>query len=326
LAVYVSFEQREIDAVAEVFRLGRVLEWRGIPQGSINTNYRLETERGRFFLRHTTVRASSELEFEAALLSHLHESRFPAPTLVWSADGRPFWPALGGRVSVFEWLSGHELSRADLDGEHARTLGRELGKLHRLTNSFSGDRPNPYGAGIVRSWVEGLRAHEAEEIRGIALELDEALAVAAPVGELVPWGVIHGDLFMDNVKWIGDRISAIFDFEMACRDALVLDLAIALNAWCFDSGRYDPDLSQMLVGGYEDERALGASEREALYRAALFGAVRYTASRIRDFHLSGVPADRLAPKDFRTYLARVRVLRAMGPAGFRALLGLGKQP
>jgi homoserine kinase type II len=322
LAVYIPFEQREIDAVAEVFRLGKVLGSHGIPQGSINTNYRLETDRGRFFLRHTTVRSASELEFEAALLGHLHESRFPAPTLVWTVDGRPFWPALEGRISVFEWLAGDELSRGDLDRQHARALGRELGKLHRLTNSFSGDRPNPYGAEVVRPWVEALGAHETQEIRGIARELGEALAAAEPVGELLPCGVIHGDLFMDNVKWIGDRVSAIFDFEMACRDLLVLDLAIALNAWCFDSGRYLPDLSRMLLAGYEDERPLGSTERDALYRSALFGAVRYTASRIRDFHLSGVPADRLAPKDFRTYLARVRALRAMGPAGFRTLLAL----
>ena len=322
MAVYVPLERREIDAVAEVFGLGGVVEWRGIPQGSINTNYRLETQGGLFFLRHTSVRAASELEFEAALLSHLHESRFPAPTLVWTVDGRPFWSAFGGRISLFEWLTGDELSRADLDAEHARAVGRELGKLHRVTNSFSGDRSNPYGGPIVRSWVEELLAHQDGEIRAVSRELGEALAAAEPLGELIPRGVIHGDLFMDNVKWIGDRISAFFDFEMACRDALVLDLAIALNAWCFDSGRYVADLSRPLLAGYQDERILGASERDALYRAALFGAVRFTASRIRDFHLSGVPADRLAPKDFRTYLARVRLLRAMGPAGFRTVLGL----
>jgi homoserine kinase type II len=325
LAVYVPFEQREIDAVAAAFGLGKVVEWHGIPQGSINTNYRMKTAGGRFFLRHTTVRTAAELEFEAALLGHLHESRFPAPTLVWTIDGRPFWPALGGRVSVFEWLTGDELSRAELDGEHARCLGRELGKLHRITNSFLGNRPNPYGPEVVRPWVEGLLANQDQEIRSIALELGEALAAAEPLGELVPRGVIHGDLFMDNVKWIGDRVSAIFDFEMACRDALVLDLAIALNAWCFDSGQYLPDLSRVLVAGYEEERKLEASELDGLYRASVFGAVRYTASRIRDFHLSGVPAERLAPKDFRTYLARVRALRAIGPTGFRALVGLEKR-
>ena len=322
MAVYVAFEQREIDAVAEVFGLGKVLDCRGIPHGSINTNYRLDTERGRFFMRHTSVRAPSELEFEAALLEHLHQSAFPAPVLVYTREGRPFWPALDGRVSVFQWLIGEELSRAELDDAHARAVGRELAKLHRVANSLELERPNPYGPRVVQGWVDALSSHPVEEIRNIAQELRDALAVAVPMGELIPLGVIHADVFMDNVKWIGDRVSAFFDFEMACRDALVLDLAIALNAWCFDAGKYVGDLCQELVAGYEEERPLSRSEVEALFRAALFGAVRYTASRLRDFHLSGVPPDRLAPKDYRTYLARVRELKALGEARFRAVAGL----
>ena len=323
MAVYVAFEQREIDAVAEVFGLGAVLQWHGIPHGSINTNYRVETERGRLFMRHTTVRTPSELEFEAALLAHLHESAYPAPVLLPTREGRPFWTVLGGRVSVFQWLPGDELSRGDLDPGHARRVGYELAKLHRVSNSFAGERPNPYGPRIVHAWVESLLAHEREEIRNVARELQGALATAIPLGELVPLGVIHGDLFMDNVKWIGDRVSAVFDYEMACRDALVLDLAIALNAWCFDGGKYIGDLCRALIAGYEDARTLSRSEVDAFFRAALFGAVRYTASRLRDFHLSGVPADRLAPKDYRTYLARVRELGSLGESRFRGLVGLG---
>jgi homoserine kinase type II len=139
---------------------------------------------------------------------------------------------------------------------------------------------------------------------------------------LDPRGVIHADLFMDNVKWLGDRVSALFDFEMACRDAYVLDVAITLNAWCFDNGEYRPELCRGLLRGYQVERSLMPVEREHLFGHALFGAVRYTASRIRDFHLSGLPPDKLAPKDFRTYLARARALSAMGPGGLRALAGV----
>ncbi len=141
-------------------------------------------------------------------------------------------------------------------------------------------------------------------------------------GDLVPRGLIHADLFMDNVKWLGDRVSAFFDFEMACRDAYTLDLAITLNAWCFP-GAYESDLCRGLLRGYQEARPLNTGERVDLFHQCLFGAVRYTASRIRDFHLSPLPPDKLFKKDFRTYLARVRALTDMGPAGFKALLGLG---
>ena len=321
MAVYTELSSEELSELAAAFGLGAISEAVGIPQGSINTNLRLETASGRFFVRHTTVRSEDELRYEAALLDHLHASAFPAPTLVRSLRGEPFIPLRGGRVCVFHWLTGEEKTRSQLTFEHTRALGRELGKLHRVTNAFTLQRENPYGPLVVRGWLEGIAGRPEPELQEIAGELQDALKEALPFGDLVPRGTIHADLFLDNVKWLGDRVSAIFDFEMACHDALVLDVAITLNAWCFDR-EYQEPLCRTLLQGYEEERPFIPGEAQALYHAALFGAVRYTASRIRDFHLSGVGADRLAPKDFRTYLARVRALRALGEGGFLRKVGL----
>jgi homoserine kinase type II len=109
---------------------------------------------------------------------------------------------------------------------------------------------------------------------------------------------------------------------MACKDTYGLDVAITLNAWCFDNGVYRPELCKPFIRGYQDARPLPAVERDNFFGHALFGAVRYTASRIRDFHLSPLPPEQLTRKDFRTYLARARALDAMGPKGFRDFLGL----
>jgi homoserine kinase type II len=298
--------------------LGDLVSATGIPQGSINTNYFLYTTTGRYFLRHTTVRSDADLRFEASLLLLLAESHFPAPHLHLSRSGEPFLALAGGRVSVFGYLPGEELTRDRLTTDHCERLGAELAKLHRIGNSLAGDRANPYGPALVRSWLAELSGHPDEELAGIARECEVHLDQVAQ-GGLTPRGVIHADLFMDNVKWLGDRVSAFFDFEMACRDELVLDIAITLNAWCFDR-EYQPAFCRALVRGYQDVRKLSPGERGRLYRQALFGAVRYTASRIRDFHLSPLPPERLFRKDFRTYLARVRALDAMGPSGFEDLL------
>jgi homoserine kinase type II len=321
MAVYTQLGLEQLAEIGRAFKLGAVRSARGIPHGSINTNYRLETETGIYFLRHSTVRSGLDLEFEAALIGHLVHGGFPAPTSIQTIEGSPFLETAGGRASVFRYLAGEELTRAQLTIEHCERLGAELAKLHRIANSFDGDRANPYSPAQVRAWLEELGGGGDASLRAIASELRQLLSESQSFkGGLLRRGPIHADLFMDNVKWVGDRISAFFDFEMACRDALVLDVAITLNAWCFD-GQYQAPLCRGLIRGYRSERELDPAEQDALYFYALFGAVRYSASRIRDFHLSPLPPERLVRKDYRTYLARARALREMTSAGFRSMLG-----
>jgi homoserine kinase type II len=319
--VYTELSSEQLSEVARAFQLGDLRAARGIPHGSINTNFRLEAGTGIYFLRHSTVRSAADLDYEASLIAHLVQGGFPAPTLVQTKEGASFLEVAGGRASVFRYLPGEELTRAGLTTEHCEQVGAELAKLHRIANSFSGDRVNPYSPAQVREWLDELGRKRDAEIQSIAGELRELLEESQSFESgLLPRGAIHADLFMDNVKWVGDRISAFFDFEMACRDAFVLDLAIALNAWCFEE-RYRPDLCRGIVRGYRTQRPLYPLEQEGLYFQALFGAVRYSASRIRDFHLSPLPPERLARKDFRTYLARARALHAMRPAAFKAMVG-----
>jgi len=321
VAIYAALGEGDFETVSREYGLGKVAPT-GIPQGSINTNYRLETSRGRFFLRHTTVRSEADLFFEARLLEHLAEGAFPGPRIVPTLQGGDFLSLAGGRVTLFGYLAGEELSRRQLTTDHLERLGAEVGKLHRLTNSFDLDRQNPYDDATVEGWLRELEIHSDPALRQIATEELRLLErTRRPHLALIPRGVIHADIFLDNVKWLGDRVSAIFDFEMACRDALILDVAITLNAWCFD-GAYQPELCAALLRGYQQERPLQEGESEHLLDAARFGAIRYTASRIRDFHLSPLPPERLAPKDFRTYLARSRALAAMDTREFQRLLGL----
>jgi len=323
MAVHTALPPEAFARVAEAYGLGAVREVVPIPQGSINTNHRLETEGGRYFMRHTTVRSTDDLRFESALLAHLAEFHFPGPVLLTPRSGAPFLELEGGRVSVFRWLPGEELRHPRLTADHLEALGTELGKMHRDTQSFSGSRDNPYGPGTVHGWIVGLTGHPDAELARVAAELERYLGKAEAVRQgLEPRGVIHADLFMDNVKWLGERVGAFFDFEMACREAYGLDVAITLNAWCFDGGQYLPELCRAFMRGYQDVRPLSPVERGNLFGHALYGAVRFTASRIRDYHLSPLPPEKLARKDYRTYLNRARTLAAMGPEGLAGLLGL----
>ncbi|MCP3097693.1 homoserine kinase [Myxococcus sp. K15C18031901] len=323
MAVHTVLSPATFTRIADTFALGQLQGVTPIPQGSINTNHRVETATGRYFVRHTTVRSPDDLRFEAALLTHLAAYHFPSPVLVPTRDGAPFVELEGGRVTVFHWLPGEELRHPGLTADHLERLGAELGKLHRDTQSFTGSRANPYSPEVVRGWLHGLSRHPDAELASVAKGLEGDLDRAQALRQgLEPLGVIHADLFTDNVKWLGDRVGSFFDFEMACREAYGLDVVITLNAWCFEGGQYLPDLCRALVRGYQDVRPLAPVERANLFGHALFGAVRFTASRIRDYHLSPLPADKLVRKDYRTYLARARALSAMGPEGYARLLGL----
>ncbi len=324
MAVHTALPPEAFARVAEAYGLGKVVEVTPIPQGSINTNHRFTTDSGRYFLRHTTVRSADDLRFEAALLAHLAAYHFPGPVLLLPGhEEPPFLELEGGRVSVFRWLPGEELRHPALTADHLERLGAELGKLHRDTQSFSGSRANPYGPDTVRGWLVGLSRNPDKDLAAVAGELERYLEKAEGVRQgLEPRGVIHADLFMDNVKWLGDRVGAFFDFEMACREAYGLDVAITLNAWCFEGGVYLPELCRAFVRGYQDVRPLSPVERANLFGHALYGAVRFTASRIRDYHLSPLPPDKLVRKDYRTYLDRARTLAALGPQGVAGLLAL----
>ncbi len=315
MAIYTDLTQHDFEAIATAFGLGTVAHAVFVPQGSINTNVKLETGAGRFFVRHTTVRSPSDLEFEAGVLGLLHEAKVPAPVMRRTLQGAASVELRGGRACVFELIHGEEMTRAQLTPEHLLELGRVLGRFHRAAAAFTAPRENPYGSARVRGWIEGLLGHSDPEVANAAQVLARALPTERP--GLIPGGVIHADLFMDNVKWLGTRISALFDFEMACVDALALDLAITLNAWCFEQGQYNWRNARALVDGYRAERPMDPREFDALHGLLLFGAVRFTASRIRDFHLSPLPPEKLARKDFRTWLARVTTLLSLGSDGVK---------
>lgn len=318
MAIYTHLTPVDFELISSRYGLGQVVEAKGIPQGSINSNFQLTTQHGRYFVRHTTVRSESELEFEASLLEHLASNHLSVPRML-RVEGQASIQWANGRVCLFTYLQGEEKTKASLTAENVASVGKELARFHAAARGFSQKRSNPYATSKVREWLSALALHSDSEVSQTAVELLEvaAHAMAAPAEEL-PQGIIHADLFLDNVKWLDNKLSAFFDFEMACQGEWVYDLAITLNAWCYAS-QYQSTFLRSLLSGYESVRLLTPAEWEALHSRLLLGAIRFTASRIRDFHLSPLPSEQLARKNFRTYLQRVRDLQNLGPRGFTRL-------
>lgn len=325
VAIKTEVARDGLEQVCAAWGLGPLHDARGIPEGSINTLYSLETGAGRFVLRLSEGRSEPEVAFETALLAHLEWHRFPAARLVPRRDGARHGTVAGRFACVFRWAAGE--SRRTLDVEQLRDSGRLLARLHLLTEDFEPSLRNRNGPDAVRAWIReivaktALRPEDAELRLGVPLlESEAALLDALPPA---PEGVVHADWFPDNLRYVGARVAAVLDFEMACRGPYVLDLATALHAGCFgDDGRYDPARTHALVDGYVSERPLSATERRALWPWARFSALRFTASRVLDFHLSELPPERLLRKDWRRFRDRLATTAGLGEAGFLALCGL----
>jgi homoserine kinase type II len=320
VALYHPLTEAELGDLCDRFRL-RLQSAEGVPQGSINTNYRLTCDQGRYFLRFTTVRSQAELDFEASLLFHLKRGGFPCAEPLRTREGSAYSGYQAGWVSIFQHLAGEELGPEAVTADHASEIGRALGRLHRLGSSFEGQRENPYGEATIRHWLGDLVSRDlADDIAAAVRGAGQTLP-AASVQLGLPRGAIHGDLFRDNVKWLDGRVSGIFDFEMACVDDLALDVGITLLVWTFGADAFDRPRVRALLDGYQRERKLLPEERSGLYTRATFGAVRYTLSRIRDFHLAQVGASALTRKPWQRYAQRLEELKRLGPEAFAEICG-----
>jgi homoserine kinase type II len=199
-------------------------------------------------------------------------------------------------------------------------VGEQLGRLHDLASGFQATRPNPYGPSRVRAWLDELDAHAHDrEIDPARPLLEDELARAGAL-PAAPRGLVHGDLFIDNVLWIGPRISGLLDWEMSCVDPFAYDVGVSLNAWCY-TGAFQRDRAHALLEGYRSRRRVERDTLDALYPWACYAALRFTASRIHAFHGTPLGADRLAWKDWRRYRDRLAALRDLGERGFRDLVG-----
>jgi homoserine kinase type II len=217
-------------------------------------------------------------------------------------------------VSVFPWREGHHLPAEAITQELAATFGSALAALHRagLDLSPSWRRGSIYDhAHLVARYQRFEREHDplltdAKRILGEELAI---ASQAASIRRSATHGIIHGDLFRDNVLWQRDRITAILDFEQASGGSLAYDIAVCINDWCWSSGQPRIELARALVDGYERVRPLSDGDREALPYEIRAAATRFTITRITDVYLARVTNP---DKDFRAFLARVEAWR--GPS------------
>jgi homoserine kinase type II len=326
VGTFTQLAAAEMQALARTFGLGDVLACRPIAAGTINSNFDLVTARGRFFLRINEGKSEGDVAWEATLVTLLAQRGVPTPPPLLAKGGYPYAavpkmePAglapAGGidkYASVFAWRDGHHLGERDVTTDRAHTFGVALAQLHRagleLPEGFR--RTSIYDHAHLVARYHGFSRSDDPELQTAIAILGEELTTAeraAPVRRMATYGLIHGDLFRDNVLWNDDKLTAILDFEQASGGSLAYDLAVCINDWCWD-GAPRLDLAAALLAGYQSVRPLADADRAALPIELRAAAARFTITRITDVYLAKVDNPE---KDFRAFLARC--LAWKGPA------------
>jgi homoserine kinase type II len=319
--------EQQLHAYAEAFGLGSLQEIHPIAAGSVNTNYRLVCSGGSYFLRVNEAKGEADVDYEVALVDHLRAAGVPTAGPVFTRDGGVAIAHPAGPISVFHWVPGEPVSAAEVTPHHTEALGRHLAELHIAGSAFARHRPQPYGE--VELWRRMDRIQQAtlgdEVLEPLTPRLREALVrwSSERSGEL-PAGAIHADLFCDNVLWRGPSLAALIDFEQAGDGPWLYDLAVCLHSWCFSAPEqpdaYLGERALALVRGYESVRPVRPAEREALFAEASWAALRFTVTRITDFHLRPAAGLRVE-KEFGRYWRRYQQLQRLGPEGLATLVG-----
>lgn len=307
MAVYTPVSDESLAAFLGLYDLGTPRSFKGIAEGVENSNYYLETNRGRFILTLFERRADpKDLPYFMALKQHLASKGFSCPAPVEAIDGRVLQSLEGRPAVIVTFLDG--LSPRRPSAAQCRSIGEALARMHLALEDFDGTRPNALGpASWPKLWAG--RADTAEALQpGLAALIHsdlDAIASARPASREMPRGTIHADLFPDNAFFLGDQFSGAIDFYFACTDALAYDIAVCLNSWAFEDGReYNYSKGAALISGYQSVRPLQPIEKEALPALCRGAALRFFLTRLVDW--TDTPADALVrPKNPLEYADRL---------------------
>ena len=306
MAVYTDVTDSELQEFLKAYDLGRLLALKGIAEGVENSNFLLHAEAGYFILTLYEKRvAEDDLPFFIGLMDHLAERGIACPLPVKARDGTALHALAGRPAAVISFLEGIWVRRPKAG--HCQALGAAMAQMHLAGGDFPMYRANALSLNSWRPLFDASRARadtvEAGLADYISAELD---ALEAGWPDDLPGGVIHADLFPDNVFFLNDELSGLIDFYFACNDMLAYDIAICLNAWCFEADNsFNVTKARALMAGYESVRQLAPNERDALPVLARGAALRFLLTRLHDW-LTVPEGALVTPKDPLEYVRKLR--------------------
>lgn len=317
MAVYTIVDDTDLANFLAAYDLGNVLSLAGIAEGVENSNYLLRTDRANYILTLYEKRVdANDLPFFMEVMETLSQAGMNCPLPVAAMDGTVLRELNGRPCAVFSFLDG-TWSRFP-NKEKCRALGVALGEMHMKAQAVTRKRANALGPEAWQPLFDSIAAHADDLGPNMRTNIQSQLtALLAAWPHDLPSGVIHADLFPNNVLFVGDKLTGLIDFYFACEDTLAYDVGICLNSWCFEAdGSFNLTKSRALIKGYETVRPLSDAEIAAIPTLAAGSAMRFFLTRLYDW--IHTPEDALvSPKDPMEYWSILRFHQSVtGPGSY----------
>lgn len=306
MAVYTKVSETQLDSLLANYSIGKLKALREIESGVENSNYFLTTDKNKYVLTIFEKRVKREdLPFYLGLMQHLAQKNIPCPTPIITHDNQLISSISGKPSTIISFLNGKGVNQ--IQNYHLEELGKYMAKMHIAADDYPGKIKNSFS---LESWIELFDKvkSRADEVKpGLASEIEKELAfLSKNWPDNLPDGIVHGDMFPDNVFFDGEKLVGIIDFYFACHDFLMYDLSVCINAWCFEKNS-DLNVTKVkkMFSEYEKIRHLKKEELDALPILTMGAAMRFLLTRLYDW-LSHDKEALVTPKNPLEYLAKLR--------------------
>ena len=308
MAVYTKFNRDKIEKILSYYDLGKLDQFKGIEEGIENTNYFLSVEKKKFILTIYEKRVKSEdLPFFSDLMSSLNKSNFKCPAPIINKQNKTITDFEGKKLMIVSFLEGK--AKQNLSPLNCKSIGIEIAKMHKITKDFKFSRENDLSVKSWRNLFDSVKGKCSKIHKDLPKLIEENLKdVEKNWPKDLPRGIIHADLFHDNIFFLQDKFSGIIDFYFSCEDFFAFEIAICFNALCFDGLKdnlsFNVTKAKNFIDGYTSIRKLNENEKNNIKVLSQGAALRFLLTRVFDA-LNTVEGAIVKIKDPIEYLKRL---------------------
>ena len=287
MAVYTKLSKDQLEKLFSMYDLGKVINHKGIKEGIENTNYFVQTNKNKFILTIYERRVEEkDLPFFMSLMRNIFDSNFPSPEPMINKNGNYITEILGKKAAVVSFINGS--AKKNLSPENCYEVGLQTAKLHKITKNLTGKRKNKLSIKTWRKIYENVRKDCSKIHKDLPSIIEKNLdEIENNWPKNIPSGIIHADLFPDNIFFEGEKLTGIIDFYFSCNDFYAFEIAICLNALCFEGVNenlsFNVTKAKKFIDGYSSVRKLSEDEKNSLKILSQGAAIRFLLTRVFDY-------------------------------------------